>query len=199
MNFNFLSPVSDTVLAHNELLSAQALGRKLKIHSNQLGFPDLDDVSIAIIGVLENRNDVNHLGEEFHLDEIRKTFYGLFPGNWNTNIADLGDIEKGETVQDTYFALKTSVSILLEKNIIPIVLGGSQDLTYSIYRAYDEFMPMINIVNVDKSFDLGDSSKPIKNNSFLGKVILDKPYNLFNYSTLGYQTYFNSQEEIVQS
>lgn len=196
MNFNFLSPVSDTVLAHNELLPALALGRKLKIHSNQLGFPDLEDVSIAIIGVLENRNDVNYLGEEFHLDEIRKTFYNLFPGNWNTVIADLGDIEKGDTIQDTYFALRTSIRILLQKNIIPIVLGGSQDLTYSVYRAYDEVMPMVNIVNVDKSFDLGDSSKPIKNNSFLGKVILDKPYNLFNYSTIGYQTYFNSQEEI---
>ena len=196
MNFNFLSPVSDSVLAHNELLPTLALGRKLKIHSNQQGFPDLEDVSIAIIGVLENRNDINYLGEEFHLDEIRKTFYNLFPGNWNTVIADLGDIEKGETVQDTYFALRTSISILLQKNIIPIVLGGSQDLTYSVYRAYDEFMPMVNIVNVDKSFDLGDSSKPIKNNSFLGKVILDKPYNLFNYSTIGYQTYFNSQEEI---
>ena len=55
---------------------------------------------------------------------------------------------------------------------------------------------MVNIVNVDSNFDLGDSAKPIKNNSFLGKVILEQPYNLFNYSTLGYQTYFNSQEEI---
>ena len=43
---------------------------------------------------------------------------------------------------------------------------------------------------------LGDSAKPIKNNSFIGKIILDQPYNLFNYSAIGYQTYFNSQEEI---
>ena len=57
-------------------------------------------------------------------------------------------------------------------------------------------IPMVNIVNVDCKFDLGDSTKPIKNNSFVGKIILDKPYNLFNYATIGYQTYFNSQEEI---
>ena len=55
---------------------------------------------------------------------------------------------------------------------------------------------MVNIVNVDCKFDLGDSAKPIKNNSFVGKIILDEPYNLFNYATIGYQTYFNSQEEI---
>ena len=64
MNFNFLSPVPDFVLAHNQLLSPQALGRKLRIHSTQKGIPDLDNVHIAILGVLENRNDINYLGEE---------------------------------------------------------------------------------------------------------------------------------------
>ncbi len=196
MNFNFLSPVSDAVLAHNELLSQQALGKKLKIHSKKNGVPDLDGVKIAILGVLENRNDVNYMGSELQFDSLRATLYGLFPGNWYTAIADLGDILKGETVEDTYFALKETLSILIEKKIIPIILGGSQDLTYPNYRAYDTFSPMVNIVNVDSNFDLGDASQPIKNNSYLGKIILDKPYNLFNYSTIGYQTYFNSQEEI---
>jgi len=196
MNFNFLSPVSDSVLAHNELLSAQTLGRKLKIHSAQHGIPDLEGVNVAILGVLENRNDVNYIGEEFQLNEIRKSFYGLFPGSWSTTIADLGDIDKGESVEDTYFALKEAITILVKKNIIPVILGGSQDLTYANYRAYDALIPMVNIVNVDAQFNLGDSTKPIKNNSFVGKIILDQPYNLFNYATIGYQTYFNSQEEI---
>ena len=195
MNFNFLSPVSDTVLAHNELLSSQALGRKIRIHSIQKGIPDLEGVNLAILGVLENRNDINYIGEEFQLNEIRKSFYSLFPGSWNTVIADLGDINKGESVEDTYFALKTTIAILIKKNIIPIIIGGTQDLTYSNYRAYDTIMPMVNIVNVDCKFDLGDSTKPIKNDSFVGKIILDQPYNLFNYATIGFQTYFNSQEE----
>lgn len=196
MNFNFLSPVSDLVLAHNELLSSQALGRKLKIHSAQNGIPDLEGVDVAIIGVLENRNDINYIGEEFQLNEIRKSFYSLFPGSWNTTVADLGDINRGESVEDTYFAVKEAISILVKKRIIPVILGGSQDLTYANYRAYDSLIPMVNIVNIDAQFNLGDSSKPIKNNSFVGKIILDEPYNLFNYATIGYQTYFNSQEEI---
>ena len=184
------------VLAHNELISVQALGRKLRIHSSQNGIPDLDNVNMAIVGVLENRNDINYIGEEFQLNEIRKTLYGLFPGSWSSTVADLGDINKGESVEDTYFALKTTVSILVKKNIVPIIIGGTQDLTYANYRAYDDISPMVNIVNVDCKFDLGDSAKPIKNKSFVGKIILDEPYNLFNYATIGYQTYFNSQEEI---
>ncbi len=196
MNFNFLSPVSDSVLAYGELLSQQALGRKFKVHSQQLGLPDIDDVQLAIIGIKENRNDVNYIGSELSFDDIRKALYSLFPGNWYTNIADLGDIDPGESVEDTYFALKTIVALLIEKKIIPIIIGGSQDLTYPNYRAYDHLQPMVNIVNVDTNFDLGDTSQPIKNNSFMGEIILEEPYNLFNYSTIGYQTYFNSQEEI---
>ena len=196
MNFNFLSPVPDTVLAHNQLLAPLSLGRKIKIHTEQDGIPDLDNINIVILGVLENRNDINYIGEDFNLNEIRKSLYSLFPGSWSTNIADLGDIQKGESIEDTYFALKETLSVLIQKRIIPIIIGGSQDLTYANYRAYDSLMPMVNVVNVDRAFDLGDSSKPIKNNSFVGKVIIDQPYNLFNYATVGYQTYFNSQEEI---
>jgi formiminoglutamase len=196
MNFNFLKPVSDTVLAHKEMTAQQALGKKIKIHSRQEGIPDINDVQIAIIGVQENRNDVNYIGTKINFDSIRKTLYSLFPGNWNSKIADLGDIEPGETVEDTYFAIRTAITVLVEKNIIPIILGGSQDLTYANYRAYDTILPMVNIVSVDTNFDLGDANLPIKNNSYVGKVIIEQPYNLFNYSTIGYQTYFNSQEEI---
>ncbi|MEH6408823.1 MAG: arginase, partial [Leeuwenhoekiella sp.] len=52
------------------------------------------------------------------------------------------------------------------------------------------------LVNVDSRFDLGDSNEPMTNESFVGKVIVEQPYNLFNYSNIGFQTYFNSQEEI---
>ena len=111
-------------------------------------------------------------------------------------MADLGDIQKGASVEDTYFALIQTVSSLVNANIFPLIIGGSQDLTYANYRAYDKISSMVNIVNIDKSFDLGDSSKPINNGSYLGKIILEQPYNLFNYTAIGFQTYFNSQEEI---
>ena len=102
----------------------------------------------------------------------------------------------GKSIEDTYKNLSSIVSFFIKNDVIPVVIGGSQDLTYANYRAYDEFKKTINIVNVDSNFDLGDSSKPIKNNSYLGKIILDEPHNLFNYATLGYQTYYNPQIEI---
>ena len=196
INYNFLSPVDDLIISHMNLNSSLILGNRINIFSDVTSPPDLANIDIAIIGVSEYRNGKNSLDENFSLNEIRKTFYSLYPGNWSVNIVDLGDLILGDTVADTYLAMQSIISALLKNNIIPIIIGGTQDLTYANYRSYDYLEKTVNIVNIDSNFDLGDSSKPIKNNSFLSKIILDKPHNLFNYSVLGFQTYFNSQEEI---
>ena len=193
---NLLKPVDDHLIVHNELMSSLILGNKIQIHTSKHGIPDLDTTRIVIIGIPENRNSIDYLGDELNLNEIRKSFYNLYPGNWSTEIADLGNLILGENVEQTYGRIISMLSILFEKNIIPIIIGGSHDLLYANYRAYDSFKSSVNIVNIDSNFDIGDSAKPINNLSYLGKIILDEPHNLFNYSNLGYQTYHNSQEEI---
>ena len=193
---NILTPVEDHILSHNKIISSLILGNKVSVHTKENGVPNIEKIDIAIIGVPENRNDINYIGEEINLSEIRKSFYTLYPGNWSIKIADFGDLAPGESIEDTYQNLTSLVSYFVKNNIIPLIIGGSQDLTYANYRAYDDFKKTINIVNVDSNFDLGDSSKPIRNNSYLGKIILEEPHNLFNYTTIGYQTYYNSQIEI---
>lgn len=192
----FLSPVSKKVLAHKEVLPDGTLGKTIEAHRKKGDLPDLKGVGFAILGVLENRKDVDYIGEEISLSAFRKAFYSLYPGNWNKKIVDLGDINNGATVEDTYFAFKTVVAALLKKNIIPLILGGSQDVLYAQYRAYDNYGKMVNMVNVDANFDLGDAEKPISNKSYVGKIIVDEPYNLFNYSVVGYQSFFNPPGEI---
>ena len=193
----FLTPVSKSIVAHSEVLPAGTIGKSLGIHSSQGELPDLTNVKFAIFGCKENRRDVNYMGIDIHLDAIRMALYGLFPGNWKHTMADLGDKEKGASVDDSYFAVTTVTAALLKKNIIPIILGGSQDVLYAQYRAYDSIVSMINMVNVDTRFDLGDAEAAINNKSYVGKIIVDKPYNLFNYSVVGYQSFFNPPQEIA--
>jgi len=194
---DFLTPVSKSVLAHKEVLSEGVLGKQILIYSEKDELPALEKVKFAILGIKENRNDVDYMGEEIDFDSCRKAIYSLYAGNWKYKIADIGDIEKGATVSDTYFAMSAVIKELISFNIIPLILGGSQDLVKGQYRSYDDFGSMVNIVNVDSRFDLGDADQPISNISYVGKLIVNKPYNLFNYSTIGYQSYFNPPEEIV--
>lgn len=197
MDFEFLSPLDEVLIEEIAAQGEHTLGSQIKIHTQNSGIPDLENIEIAIVGVTENRLDQNHNDDFLNFNNVRRAFYGLFPGNWSLKLADLGDIEKGETVEDTYFALQTLVSALIKRRIIPIILGGSQDLIYAQYRAYDRLEQMVNLVNIDSRFDLGDAEAHISNRSYVGKIVVNKPYNLFNYSSVGYQTYFNSQEEIT--
>ena len=196
MNFDFLTPIKDTIIAHLVLQSAQSLGRNIAVHTAQNGSPDLENVQIAVFGVLEDRNAEDNLGCGENLQAIRKHLYQLFPGNWHTNIADLGNIEKGNSVEDTYFAVSTLTTYLLKKNIIPVIIGGSQDITYANYRAYDALEQTVNIVSVDSKFDIGSTEDELNSRSYLSKIVMNQPNNLFNFSNVGYQTYYNSQEEL---
>lgn len=195
MYLDFLNPVDEEVLDSLENLHPSCLGRKIAIHSLS-SFPELDSVKVAIIGIRENRREQVKLRDTFDFNSIRTSFYELFPGNWGLKIADLGDIYPGETVEDTEYALHEILKSLLEQKIIPILLGGSQDLTYAQYRAYDFLKSMINIVNIDARFDIGNTASAIRDNSYIGKMIVNEPYNLFNYVNLGYQSYLNPPEEI---
>lgn len=196
MAIDFLKPVNEAVLEKIDGFHPSCLGKKLNLHNKENGLPDLADVKIAIFGVCENRREDNPLKEIFDFDALRLALYGLFPGNWHEGIVDLGDILPGETVEDTVYALREVTAGLLEKNIIPLILGGSQDLTYAQYRAYDNYGKMVNLASVDSRFDLGDADAAISSTSYVGKMVVDRPYNLFNYANLGYQTYLNPPEEI---
>ena len=194
MEFDFLKPIDDEILDYIGGLTSQQLGSKIVLHTKEQ-FPDLNKIKIAVIGVLENRGEKNAISD-VDLIPLRKELYGLFPGNWDASIADLGDILAGNSAADTYFALKKVVASLIKKKITPVVIGGSQDLTYALYRAYDDLEQMVNLVSIDNKFDFGKDEEEVSASSYLTKIIVDEPNNLFNYCNIGYQTYFNSQEEI---
>lgn len=196
MEFDFLSPLDDDLIIEIKQLSSQHLSNKVVFHT-AADFPIIEKVDIAIIGVLENRGAVGIGGfNSVDLYQFRKQLYQLFPGNWSKGIADLGDILPGNSASDTYFAVQKVVTKLIKNKVIPIIIGGSQDLTYALYRAYDDLDQMVNLVAIDNKFDFGKQENAISSESYLTKIIVDEPNNLFNYSNVGYQTYYNSQEEI---
>lgn len=194
MEFDFLVPINNEIVAFGNDLSSHQIGNALLLHTVD-SFPDLSEIKIALIGVLENRGDQNNQ-TKVALNSVRKSIYQLYSGNWNIGMADLGDILPGNAVSDTYFALKKVTASLIKKGIVPIVIGGSQDLTYALYRAYDELEQMVNLVAIDNKFDFGKETDGLSSNSYLTKMVIDAPNNLFNYCNIGYQTYYNSQEEI---
>ena len=193
MIFEYLQPVSEEIQKFTDSLSNQTLGKKIVMHT-ATDYPNLENISIAVICVNENRG-ANLDNEVFEFNNFRKALYQLFPGNWNKGIADLGDALVGNEANDTYFVLKTICASLIKQKIIPLVIGGSQDLTYALYRAFDQLDQMVNLVAIDNKFDFAKDEK-LESDSYLSRIIVEEPNNLYNFCSIGYQTYYTSQEEI---
>ena len=154
--------------------------------------PQWDKVQIAILGVPESRAAHNNLDTRLAPDEIRSQFYGLYSWSTDVKILDLGNIIPGNTVEDTYEIVSELLAFLINENIFPVILGGSNDIAYANYLAYEKLQRFVSAVSVDACFDLGGENQPLMSNSYLSKIILRQPNFLLNYANIGYQTYMNS-------
>lgn len=156
----------------------------------------ISDYKIALIGVLEGRGAEEFIDFRKASSKIRAQFYSLYNHFPNVKMIDLGDVLPGSEVSDTYFALTSIVEELVKKEVIPIVLGGSQDLTFASYTAYEALEQSVNIVTVDPKIDIGVVNEGVSDNNYINHILMHQPNYLFNYSSLGYQSYLTDDELI---
>ncbi|MEO8148969.1 MAG: formimidoylglutamase [Bacteroidia bacterium] len=159
---------------------------------------ELEGANLALIGVKENRGSVTNLNCDNSADAIRKELFQLKNHGNLGHIADLGNLINGATVEDTYSAIALLCAELMRNKIMPIIIGGSQDVTFGQYSAYKQLAQIINIANVDARFDLGKPEHGLDSESYIGKIILEQPNYLFNYSHIAHQTYFVGESAIDQ-
>lgn len=184
------------IASDHEKYEVNTIGRQIAVNNGV--FPEMKKGDVAIIYVPEFRGENNAAFRNGEKRDVFRTYLSqLHPGaNWQTSIIDLGDILPGESINDTYFALSNVLEELIKHEIIPIVVGGSQDLTFAQYKAYAQLEQTINIVTIDASFDFGEEDKPITSSAYLMPILTAQPCYLFNYSNIGYQSYFVKKEEL---
>lgn len=86
---------------------------------------------------------------------------------------------------------------LVKRNKTVIVLGGSQDLTLPMYKGYQNTEQLVNLTTIDHRYDIGAATdSPTNSETYLSQILLHQPNFLFNYSNIGFQTYFNSPDII---
>jgi formiminoglutamase len=196
---DFFSPLSlDKLSPKNGFLTSQ-LGMKASFYTER--FPELEEnaYDIAILGVQDDRASVNNSGCSLGPDAFREQFYLLNEGDFQCKIIDLGNIKAGAAISDTYIAVKMAVAELMKLNILPVIIGGGQDLTYPQYLAYESLEQKVDLVVIDNKFDLDEDDEEglaTRSDTYLNKIFLHQPNYLFNFSNLGYQTYFVNQESL---
>ena len=190
---DFLAPLEESVLNYIDSLPLLSVGKNLFFNYKNL---DLSKIDIALIGLNEYRGSSNSNLNYFKSNTFRKEFYSLYSGDWKVNLVDLGDVINGNKLSDTYYAVQYISETLIKNNVIPFFIGGSQDLTFPIYKSYCGKGNEINLSCIDNKFDFGQIKNEFNDLSFMSKIILDEKNELNHYSNIGFQTFLNSQEEI---
>jgi arginase family enzyme len=144
---------------------------------------------IAFVGIMEDRGRNPESEGDLSPDLIRSRLFRLFVHPEMPLMVDLGNILPGFELKDTHFALSSVLAFMLKKGWTIIMLGGSHDLTYGAYLAFEQLEQMVNLASVDSMIDLGENPSDPPSKSFISGIILHQPNYLFNLSQIAYQSF----------
>ncbi|GAB4491822.1 MAG: formimidoylglutamase [Raineya sp.] len=162
---------------------------RLDVHFQS--FPDWQKADIALIGLLEERGTQKNVGVSGAADAVRKHFYKLKKSKIAYKVADLGNLRPAPSLQETYQRIKVVCELLIAENVVPVLIGGSNDLMIGQFWAYQGLEQVISIANIDAVVDVDESQRE-ENKKHLLQILTHQPNYLFNFSQIGHQGYLSS-------
>ena len=184
---DFVEPINLSFLSKDEGYRDTQLGKHIKSYENEL--PDISDADIVLIGAGECRGAGFALNGFEAANAVRAALYNLYYWHAQVTIADLGNVKLGQSIQDSYAALRTVIAELILQNKKVVIMGGSHDLTLPQYHAYTSIPTLVNAVVADAKIDL-DLEARLPSDHFLEELFTGLPNHLNHYAHIGFQSYF---------
>lgn len=181
----FFSPVDESV--YEGIDSASSFFRSIHIFGDKM--PDYRDARIALFGIGDSRGSEAAGNSTEGPDEIRRKLYRLKRGKGGARIVDLGNLNPGVDADESCVRVSEICRVLLESNVLPVIIGGSQDLDYGQYTAYESMEKLVSFLNVDAYLDLEEGGDSVANRKHIHRILLHEPNYLFSYTHLAYQSY----------
>ncbi len=194
---DYFNPVS---LEKPEFIPVQerySFSRYVGIHTPSLPVRNISSYDIAIVGVPEDKNAVIP-GSALAPDRVRSKLYQLTSINKKTRVIDLGNIKITGNISDTYYALKDVTLELRNNNVLPVFIGGSQDLTFGINLAFEKIRKTFTLGIIDGRIDYGLREKNITSSGYLDHILKGKRSSHFYFFNIGHQIYFSHPKVIDQ-
>src|SRR5690606_26987739 len=123
------SPVDESV--YSGVTSNASFYRSISVFAERM--PDYRDAHIALIGLVDNRGSGIGKGIATAADEVRRKLYNLKRGTGSYRVVDLGNLNPGIDLDETYVRISEVCRMLLESNVLPVLIGGSHDMDYGQY------------------------------------------------------------------
>ncbi len=156
---------------------------------------DLDSSHIALLFVSDYRG-ANQNIDNVDFSIVRESFYRLSKLDFDLKICDLGDLVSGKTTQDTHYILQEVLSACHYKNILPVIIGGSADLTYSLFSALNFHQKKLTFTQIASQVFLYNEGEEITEKNYLAKILGNRMFSIKNFHLLGYQKHLNDSRSV---
>jgi formiminoglutamase len=184
---DFLEPISLAIVSEDEGYIDGQIGKHILTEETE--YFDVNNADVVLVGVVESRGNGRRDKENNAADIIRKQLYKLHYWHADIKIADIGNIKKGATLNDSYAAIKTVLEELYIRKKTVIIIGGSHDVTLAQYLAYKSTNQMLEASCVDAFINLNTESRNPAD-IFLMEMFTGEPNLLKHYNHIGFQSYF---------
>ena len=172
----------------------EEFGKRLVIHTPDFPIPEVKGYELAFMGVPEDRNSPNKGAQEAP-DYIRQKLYSLSKLRPSIKMIDLGNMRPGSSPTDTLYGIRDIVFHLLENEVIPVIMGGSQEITLGCHQAVLKYRGRSRILTVDARLDMDKGEAEITSDNWLKDVIHQAPGKT-GYLNLGHQEYLVSAADL---
>lgn len=129
--------------------------------------------------------------DQKNFDKVREEFYKLSRLDFNFSISDLGDIISGKSLEDTHYILQEILLLCLNKNSIPVIIGGGNDLAYSLLKTLALINKDIRYAQINNKISLSNEGETISEQNFLQRIFHSSKINIKDYYHLGYQKHLS--------
>lgn len=173
--------------------------RTIKSEKWQLGnliSSHIQENGIGLVFCSDYRGLKNGEAEILDFRMVRKELYHLSKLDFEIPVCDLGDLISGKSHEDTHYILQEVLSMCHYKNAIPVIIGGSNDLAFSLFSALNFHHKNISYTQISDIISLSNEGDEITEKNFLSKILGSKTMTLKNYHHLGYQKHLNEQDSV---
>jgi len=187
INHYLNSSVLSEVHQINKTYDKRSLGFQIEKNNRKLSADNLNTFDAAIIGTPFELKTGNR-GTGLAPGEIRKSLYSLSTPNPKLKLIDMGDVREGGNTNSTHYAIRDMVDYLTEAGLVVIVLGGSQEVSIGISRAFYQ-KKYYSLSTIDPWPDFETLHNLPDQSNFISKIIKEFP-DIFNINFLGSQSHY---------
>jgi formiminoglutamase len=196
VNLNdYINPVSIESPVFEHLSGQAGFPHNITIHTENTPLKEISKYKIAILGVPEGRNSPD-AGSAKGPDMIRSQLYKLAKIPGRSKIIDLGNMKQGVSFNDSIAGLTDILSLLIQENIFPVIIGGSSALVPALDKALSQHKSKYTLLAVDPRIDFSNERKIPDSFNYLNTIISNHKSTFSHYINIGYQTFLNDQQVI---